>query len=123
MHERVLGMRIWHPIPPLCLDTKRLVAEHNELHIILTCLTDSSKRGWRNHPETKRWRGHAPALVRRHDILIEEAARRGLPMGTNHKTPAPTIEGLAEWPETWEPIETMRAKLAGKRGTQNEKQL
>jgi len=113
-------MRIWHPIPPLCLDRKRLLGEHRELHAIWNILTQD-KAGYRNHPEVKRWEGHIPELARRHLDLIEEMGRRGY----NHASPVewendgdfPTFIArvyVPDWPEPWEPIETMRAKLASK---------
>lgn len=132
-------MRIWHPIPPLCLDTKLLVAEHNELHILYKGIDDPEVFGWRNHPEFRRWtewpvcpfaNAHKSALAKRHKMLVEEARRRGLPMGTDHKTPLP-YDGVhvqppkyeryygpertsSHWPDPWEPLEVMREKLAAK---------
>jgi hypothetical protein len=104
-------MRIWHPIPPLCLDDKRLLAEHRELHAIWNVLT-LGKSGYRNHPETKRWEGHLPALARRHNQLVAEMERRGW---TRHRTPLlMTYLQITVWPEPIEPVEDMRTKLCAK---------
>ena len=110
-------MRIWHPIPPFCLDDKRLLGEHRELHAIWSVLTNPEKKGYRNHPETKRWVGHLLELSFRHDELVKEMRRRGW----NHKSPILTppssffpLQDFIFWPDTWEPVETMRQKLADK---------
>jgi hypothetical protein len=104
-------MRIWHPIPPFCLDDRRLLGEHNELHCIWTVLTEGRK-GYRNHPETKRWEGHLPALARRHEMLVAEMRRRGW---TGHKSPlCMTPSQITVWPEPIEPVTVMRAKLSEK---------
>ena len=85
---------------------------HNEAHIIERAILGLIK-GWQNHPETNRWRGHLPALAAYHDLIVEEAGRRGWPMGSNHKSPM-SHHGPVVWPKPWEPIEVMRAKLASK---------
>jgi hypothetical protein len=41
------------------------------------------RKGYANHPETKRWRGKLMALFLRHEELVEEMARRGY----RHKSP------------------------------------
>jgi hypothetical protein len=46
------------------------------------------KRGYRNHPETRRWEGKLAALYRRHEALVAEMMRRG----HRHATPLdPTL--------------------------------
>lgn len=104
-------MRIWHPIPPICLDDKRLLGEHRELHAIWSVLKND-KRGYRNHPETRRWSEHRYMLAMRHDILVKEMERRGW----NHKSsiPRPPVPVYIYWPKPWEPIEVMRQNLADK---------
>ena len=106
-------MRSWHPIPPLCLDRKRLLGEHNEVHCMWNVITQN-KKGYRNHPETQRWIGHLAALAQRHDLLVAEMALRGY----NHKSPLLNVEQFAcstvRYPSTIEPIETMREKLSQK---------
>lgn len=117
-------MRIWHPIPPLCLDRQRLLGEHRELHAIWNILTQD-RTGYRNHPEVKRWEGRLPELVRRHLDLLKEMERRGY----NHASPVGLEDGgdlptflsrvyVPDWPNTWEPIEVMRSKLAEKQKEQ-----
>ena len=44
-----------------CLDTKRLGKQRVETYQILRALTGESS-GWVNHPATKMWAGHQPAL-------------------------------------------------------------
>lgn len=105
-------MRIWFPIPPMCCDGPGLLGMHKEIHQIESTILDPTK-GWQHHPEVNRWRKHLPALAACHDAIVVEARRRGWPSGLDHKTPM-DHDGVVEWPETWEPIETMREKLAQK---------
>jgi len=68
-------MRIWD-IEPKYLCRKHLLGEHRELHAIWIIIT-KNKKGYRHHPETKRWVGRLKALERRHEALVKEMARRG----------------------------------------------
>jgi len=105
-------MRIWAPIPPVCLDRQRLLGEHRELHAIWVILT-TNRKGYRNHPEVKRWIKYLPELAARHDQLVAELARRGY----NHRSllPSPPPPAVSpNWPPTWQPIEHMRNLLAEK---------
>ena len=68
-------MRIWD-INPKRLRDKHLFGEHLELHAIWSILTNNEK-GYRNHPETKRWVGKNKALYLRHEKLVKEIERRG----------------------------------------------
>ncbi|ACD83701.1 pyrimidine dimer DNA glycosylase/endonuclease V [Candidatus Methylacidiphilum infernorum] len=74
-------MRIWD-IEPQKLCNKHLLGEHRELHALWTILVQS-KKGYANHPETKRWRGKLKALFLRHEQLVKEMVRRGY----KHKSP------------------------------------
>lgn len=74
-------MRIWD-IAPNRLCRAHLLGEHRELHGMWSILT-SDKKGYRQHPETKRWEGKLAALYRRHEQLVEEMDRRGY----KHATP------------------------------------
>ncbi len=74
-------MRIWD-IPPEKLCRNHLLGEHNELHAIWNILTQDRK-GYSNHPETKRWRGKLRALFLVHEEIVKEMAARGY----NHKSP------------------------------------
>ncbi len=85
-------MRIWD-IPPLKLCSRHLLGEHAELHGIWSILTQG-RRGYSNHPETRRWSGKTKALYIRHQMLVEEMGRRGY----MHNSPL-DIE-LAEGEET-----------------------
>lgn len=109
-------MRSWWPIPATELDDRRLLGEHNELLIMARAIAGLN-RGYRNHPETRRWMGHSKAMKRRHDELAAEMIRRGF----RHRSPWPddlVFESDSdEWPSTfWEPLEVMRSKLAAKQG-------
>jgi hypothetical protein len=68
-------MRIWD-ISPELLCRAHLLGEHRELHAVWTVLTEG-KRGYANHPETRRWRGKLAALFNRHEALVAEMDRRG----------------------------------------------
>lgn len=74
-------MRIWD-LPPAVLCRKHLLGEHRELHALWTILTEN-KKGYRNHPKTKRWVGKLAALYNRHDALVGEMKKRGY----THKSP------------------------------------
>lgn len=74
-------MRIWD-IPPDKLCRNHLLGEHNELHAIWNILTQG-KKGYSNHPETKRWVGKLKALFRVHEEIVREMIARGY----NHNSP------------------------------------
>lgn len=74
-------MRIWD-IPPGKLCRKHLLGEHRELHAVWTILT-KDKKGYRKHPETKRWEGKLAALYTRHEEEAKEMARRNY----SHRSP------------------------------------
>ena len=68
-------MRIWDlPAGELC--RSHLLGEHRELHAVWSILTQG-KRGYANHPETRRWRGRLKALYLRHEGQVQEMSRRG----------------------------------------------
>ena len=68
-------MRIWD-VDPALLCRNHLLGEHRELHAVWAILTER-KRGYRSHPETRRWEGRLAALYRRHEALVAEMRRRG----------------------------------------------
>src|SRR5215213_875605 len=70
-----LSMRIWDA-PPSLLWRQHLLGEHRELHG-LWCILTEDRRGYAQHPETRRWRGKLAALYQRHEALTEEKAWRG----------------------------------------------
>jgi hypothetical protein len=74
-------MRIWD-IPPSQLCREHLLGEHRELHAMWTILT-KDKKGYRKHPETKRWEGKLAALYNRHTDEVEEMIKRNY----NHHSP------------------------------------
>lgn len=68
-------MRIWD-LEPKCLCRQHLLGEHRELHAIWSILT-KNKKGYRSHPETKRWQGKLKALYLRHQKLVVEIEKKG----------------------------------------------
>lgn len=74
-------MRVWD-IAPEKLCRQHLLGEHREIHALWTILTQG-KKGYANHPETRRWRGKERALLLRHDRIAAEMAARGY----HHRTP------------------------------------
>lgn len=80
-------MRIWD-IPPAKLCRKHLLGEHRELHALYSIL-QHDKKGYRSHPETKRWEGKLPALKLRHGLLEQEMQNRGY----NHMSPLDDLQG------------------------------
>ena len=74
-------MRIW--CVPVCeLDNNRLLGEHTELHGMFTIITQD-RRGYRNHPQTKRFEDRVAQLVGRHEEQVAEMAVRGF----QHRSP------------------------------------
>ncbi len=74
-------MRIWD-VEPEKLCRQHLLGEHRELHGVW-CILTCGKRGYRNHPEVRRWEGKLKALWIRHGMLVSEMLRRGY----DHKSP------------------------------------
>ncbi len=104
-------MRIWN-VPCRELDDQHLLGEHRELHGLWTILTQG-KRGYANHPETRRWRGRLGAVYRRHEDEVAEMARRGW---QGHRSPLDPAEvGADAWeppPATPDDLERDRRDLA-----------
>ncbi|UCG70486.1 MAG: pyrimidine dimer DNA glycosylase [Thermoplasmata archaeon] len=68
-------MRVWDILPEkLCRN--HLLGEHNEIHVIWNIITQD-KKGYSNHPETKRWKGKLKALFNRHENIALEMVKRG----------------------------------------------
>lgn len=86
-------MRIWD-INPGYLNRQSLLGEHRELHGIVSIVVNR-KKGYSNHPETKRWMGYGWALKRRHRELSSEMALRGYV----DKSPVMTRSKNGAWPE------------------------
>ncbi len=74
-------MRVWD-VHPGYLSESRLLGEHREIHAVWTVLVEGRK-GYANHPETRRWRGHLSSLYRRHEMTVAEMHLRGY----NHASP------------------------------------
>ncbi|MCI5141189.1 MAG: hypothetical protein D3909_05575, partial [Candidatus Electrothrix sp. ATG1] len=85
-------MRIWD-IDAGFLNSQSLLGEHRELHGIYSIIKNR-KSGYSHHPETIRWVSHLPALVIRHEALVEEMKLRGF----NHQSPLEKDAECWEWP-------------------------
>jgi hypothetical protein len=91
-------MRIWD-VAIGELDDQHLLGEHSELHALWTVLQRNSG-GYQHHPETRRWRGHRPALWRRHEEQVAEMARRGF----CHRSPLLPVDMTGE-SDTWPAVD------------------
>jgi pyrimidine dimer DNA glycosylase len=103
-------VRIWD-VDPSLLCRQHLLGEHRELHAVWAILADD-RRGYRHHPETRRWEGRLPALARRHDALVAEMRRRGFA----HRSPLDRrrVRGAAVQTAFVDPPEAQLAMLAAK---------
>tara|TARA_Y100001970_G_C14233347_1_gene860175 strand:+ start:1458 stop:2150 length:693 start_codon:yes stop_codon:yes gene_type:complete len=88
-------MRIWD-INPGYLNDKSLLGEHVELHGLVSILTNN-KKGYSNHPETKRWVGYNWAISKRHELLVSEMKIRGF----NHQSPIIINSSEKKWPKIY----------------------
>ncbi|MDE0662139.1 MAG: DUF1722 domain-containing protein [Gammaproteobacteria bacterium] len=88
-------MRIWD-VHPGFLNRESLLGEHRELHGVVSIMLQA-KRGYSNHPETKRWRQRGWALRQRHRLLAAEMAFRGY----RDRTPVRLRSSPGEWPDTF----------------------
>jgi hypothetical protein len=72
-----ISVRIWD-IEPKYLCRQHLLGEHRELHGLWNILTvHNGQGGYSRHPETLRWVGKEKALYNRHQLLVDEMAKRG----------------------------------------------
>jgi hypothetical protein len=83
-------MRVWD-IHPGYLSDKSLLGEHVEIHALYSIITDG-KRGYSQHPETKRWTDHLQQLVTRHNLVAKEMLLREF----KHNSPLPMPENIKE---------------------------
>jgi hypothetical protein len=106
-------VRIWD-VPPSLLCRQHLLGEHRELHGLWRILTED-RRGYAQHPETRRWRGKLAALSQRHEALAEEMARRGYrhasPLDPLHATGSAVQSEFVDSPE--EQLVILRSKGCG----------
>jgi hypothetical protein len=68
-------MRVWD-LDPSLLCRAHLLGEHREIHAVWAILTED-RRGYRRHPEVRRWEGRLAALRARHEADVAEMERRG----------------------------------------------
>ncbi len=88
-------MRVWD-ISPGYLNRGSLLGEHRELHAIVSIIVNN-KRGYANHPETRRWVGYGWALKKRHRLLAAEMALRGY----TDRSPVGISDNQGGWPEIY----------------------
>jgi len=94
----------------VCLDNKRLLGEHVEIHTIYSVIVNGYE-GYSKHPEVLRWRDHLGALWRRHATVAAEMQMRGM----RHKSPLARLSAaMDDWPDVIEPVTIMQGKLAAK---------
>jgi len=107
----VKKMRIWD-LEPERLCRQHLLGEHRELHALWVILTNG-KRGFANHPETRRWRGKLKALYLRHESLVAEMGRRGF----RHATPLTEAEATGrELQDEYKDTPAQQVRLLQERG-------
>jgi len=63
-------MRVWD-IHPGYLSDKSLLGEHVEIHALYSIIR-GGKKGYSQHPETKRWIENLNQLVFRHNLVVKE---------------------------------------------------
>jgi len=68
-------MRVWD-IHPGYLSNRNLLGEHVEIHALYSIIS-GAKKGYSQHPETKRWVGNLNQLVFRHKLVVKEMYLRG----------------------------------------------
>lgn len=107
-------MRIWD-IGAGFLNDQSLLGEHRELHGIYSIIING-KTGYSRHPETLRWVSSLPALMSRHELLVEEMKLRQF----NHHSPLERVADNPEWPNLFiddpsEQYRLLRDKYVGKK--------
>lgn len=104
-------MRVWDQIHPSKLCRHHLLAEHRETLAIWSILTNN-KKGYRNHPEVKRWENHLLTLYRRHEAIRREAWCRGYSYWKDVNPWRAMFQCDNEvWPEPWDnQLESLQAK-------------
>lgn len=89
---------------------KHLLGEHRELHALFTIVKEG-KKGYANHPETKRWYGKLAALAKRHEALVLEMERRGY----QHHSPLGDVPSDSAIQDVLlEPVDVQMQKLCEK---------
>lgn len=94
-------MQTFLPFPDLSLslsvlDSRRLGKQRIEARTILNILLHpEDKRGWRNHPAVRMWRGYEEALKLYYNLCLDEWVRRGY---RNNMPPAPLDQEALVWP-------------------------
>jgi Pyrimidine dimer DNA glycosylase len=103
-------MRVWD-LDPSLLCRRHLLGEHREIHAVWAILTQD-RRGYRHHPEVRRWEGRLAALRARHETDAAEMARRGY----RHASPLDAALATGEKVQTGyvDPPERQRELLRAK---------
>ncbi|MGM0652864.1 MAG: DUF1722 domain-containing protein [Bacillota bacterium] len=74
-------MRVWD-LHPGYLSRQSLLGQHAEIHAVFAVIVDQ-KKGYSEHPETRRWSGNLQLLKRAHDFTVLEMKLRSF----NHQSP------------------------------------
>ncbi len=74
-------MRVWD-IHPGYLSRQSLLGQHAEIHALFAVI-EGKKRGYAQHPETRRWKDKLNRLKNKHDLSVLEMKLRGF----NHASP------------------------------------
>lgn len=75
------------------------MAEHRETLSVWSVITNG-KKGYAKHPETVRYRNNLNALVYRHNLIVEEATKRGY--NFKHLPNAHEVIAFNKQPEPWD---------------------
>jgi hypothetical protein len=105
-----------------CLDNKRLGKQRVECLQILNALIDPDAKGWRNHPATRMWSGHIPALVLYGLTICKEWTHRGYKDTCAEKMVQRAMEAgvelffpkLPDWLWDYEVMESHKSNLVRK---------
>ena len=92
-------MRIWNEINPSRLCRKHLLAEHRETLCIWSVIINN-KKGYSKHPETVRFRNNLNALSYRHNLIVNEATKRGYTF--KHLPNSEDIILFNKMPQSWD---------------------
>ncbi|ADH87056.1 DUF1722 domain-containing protein [Desulfurivibrio alkaliphilus] len=102
-------MRVWD-IHPGYLNRQSLLGEHRELHGIVAIISQG-KKGYANHPETRRWQSYGWALQQRHRLLACEMALRGF----TDRSPVALTGSEGNWPAVYLDEPAAQYRLLGQK--------
>lgn len=83
------------------LDNRRLGKQRVEVLQILNAIQDPNRRGWQNHPCTRMWRAHVPALIEYGVAICDEWIQRGFRDTVREKLLSRLDNGASPEPPAW----------------------